>query len=89
MEERFKSAITVGAIILNEDNNEVLLQKRCNTGYMDGMYAIVAGHLEDNESLLSGVIREVKEEINLDLLEEDVSFVCIVRSGNNPSYIMG
>ena len=87
MEERFKSAITVSAIILNEDNNEVLLQKRCNTGYMDGMYAIVAGHLEDNESLLSGVIREVKEEINLDLLEEDVSFVCIIRSGNNPSYI--
>lgn len=43
MEERFKSAITVGAIILNEDNNEVLLQKRCNTGYMDGMYAVVAG----------------------------------------------
>ena len=51
MKERFKSAITVGMILINE-NNEVLLQKRCNTGYMDGKYAIVAGHLEKNESMV-------------------------------------
>ena len=31
MKERFKTAVTVGAILINEDN-KILLQKRCNTG---------------------------------------------------------
>lgn len=84
--ERFKTAVTVGAMLINE-NNEILLQKRCNTGYMDGKYAIVAGHLEKNESLISGVIREVKEEVNLDLVEKNITLVCLIRRGDNDDYI--
>lgn len=80
MKERYKESITVALILINE-NNEVLLQKRCNTGYMDGMYAIVSGHLEPNESLVNGVIREAKEEIGVEL--DKVDFVCLIRSGND------
>lgn len=86
MKERFKTAVTVGAILINEDN-KILLQKRCNTGYMDGMYAIVSGHLEKNESMLSGIIREVKEEIGVELSSDKVEFVCIIRRGDNDGYI--
>lgn len=86
MEERFKVAITVGLILLN-DKGQILLQKRCNTGYMDGKYALVAGHLEKNESLLNGVIREVKEEINVILNKNNVEFVCMIRDGKNCDYI--
>ena len=86
MKERFKTAVPVGAILINEDN-KILLQKRCNTGYMDGMYAIVSGHLEKNESMLSGIIREVKEEIGVELSSDKVEFVCIIRRGDNDDYI--
>lgn len=86
MKERFKTAVTVGAILINEDN-KILLQKRCNTGYMDGMYAIVSGHLEKNESMLSGIIIEVKEEIGVELSSDKVEFVCIIRRGDNDDYI--
>ena len=86
MKEKFKSAITVGLILLN-DKGQVLLQKRCNTGYMDGKYALVAGHLESNESLVDGIIREVKEEINATLDKNNVEFVCIIRRGDNYDYI--
>lgn len=72
--------------MINEDN-KILLQKRCNTGYMDGMYAIVSGHLEKNESMLSGIIREVKEEIGVELSSDKVEFVCIIRRGDNDDYI--
>ena len=82
MKERFKQKVTVGLILINKQR-EVLLQKRCNTGYMDGMYALVAGHLEANESMVSGIIRETKEEIGIELNKEDVSFVCLIRSGND------
>ena len=86
MSERFKQVISVGIILVNK-NNEVLFQKRCNTGYMDGKYALVAGHLEPNESMQSGVIREIKEEIGIELEKEKVSFVCLVRRGNDNEYI--
>lgn len=86
MRERFKQIISVGIILINK-NNEVLLQKRCNTGYMDGKYALVAGHLEPNESMLSGIIREIKEEIGIELEKEKVNFVCLVRSGDDNEYI--
>ncbi|MBQ2917081.1 MAG: NUDIX domain-containing protein [Clostridia bacterium] len=86
MDERFKTAVTVGLILLN-DKGQILLQKRCNTGYMDGKYALVAGHLEKNESLVNGVIREGEEEINVILNKNNVEFVCIIRDGNNYDYI--
>lgn len=86
MKERFKQKVTVGLILINKQK-EVLLQKRCNTGYMDGMYALVAGHLEANESMVSGIIRETKEEIGIELDKVKVSFVCLVRSGNDNEYI--
>lgn len=82
MKERFKCPITVGVILINDDN-EILFQKRSNTGYMDGMYALVSGHLEKNESMTSAIVREVKEEVNLDIMESNVSFACIIRKKND------
>lgn len=42
--ERFKMHTTVALLLIK--NNKVLLMKRCNTGYMDGYYGMVSGHLE-------------------------------------------
>lgn len=86
MKERFKQIVTVHLILINK-NNKVLLQKRCNTGYMDNMYAFVSGHLESNESLLQGVVRESKEEVNIELDEDKVRFVCFIRRASDNNYI--
>ena len=72
MKKRFQVSLTVGLILINE-KNQVLLMKRCNTGYMDNMYAFVSGHLEENESLSDAIIRESKEEINI-----DICIICVV-----------
>ena len=48
------------AIIVNS-NNEILL------GYCHKTYQFPGGHLEENESLNSGLIREVKEETGITL----------------------
>ena len=53
-------------LILIEDD-KILLQRRFNTGYKDGNYSLPAGHLDDNESITQALVREVKEEIDLDL----------------------
>lgn len=77
--------ITVGLILFKD--NEVLMMRRCNTGYMDGKYAFVAGHVENGENLKQALIREAKEEVGIKLKENDLEFVCGIRTGKNDSYI--
>ncbi|MDP3883113.1 MAG: NUDIX domain-containing protein [Candidatus Staskawiczbacteria bacterium] len=68
--ERYKN-VPSSYIVLIKDS-KVLLQRRCNTGYEDGNYGIPAGHVESGESFTKGLIREIKEEIGIDLNSEDV-----------------
>lgn len=83
MEEKYCVKITVGLIL--EKNGKILLIKRKNTGYMDGMYGFLAGHVEKGESLKQAMVREVNEEGGIKLKEEDLEFVCGIRS--NEEYI--
>ncbi|WP_163276054.1 NUDIX domain-containing protein [Cellulomonas iranensis] len=42
--------------------DEVLLQLRAGTGYMDGWWATVAGHVDPGESVHEAAVREAAEE---------------------------
>ncbi|OIJ20155.1 DNA mismatch repair protein MutT [Anaerobacillus alkalidiazotrophicus] len=52
----------VAIIILNEEN-QILLQKRADVG----LWGIPSGHVEIGETVSETAIREVKEETNLDI----------------------
>lgn len=76
--ERYKIFATVSMIIEQENNskNEILLQKRKDTGWMDGFWELAAcGHVEKGETLKQAAVRETKEELCLDVKEEDLEFV--------------
>jgi|TARA_Y100001960_G_C14666767_1_gene823735 8-oxo-dGTP pyrophosphatase MutT (NUDIX family) len=47
------------------DGNNVLLSKRKNTGFCDGMYSLPAGHVDDLEHASQAMIRELQEEVNI------------------------
>ena len=49
MEDRFKNGVCVGIMLIRD--KKVLLMKRKNTGFDDGMYELPGGHLESNEDL--------------------------------------
>lgn len=71
------------------DGEEILLQKRKNTGFADGFYDFSAsGHVEDNESMKAAVCREAKEELDIDLDPENLEFVCLIHKniGNGIYY---
>ena len=67
-------AVPAAYLVLMKDG-KVFLQRRVNTGYMDGKYGLPAGHVEKGESFTQCVVREVKEEIGVDLQEQDLKVV--------------
>ena len=57
----------VGAIILNE-KNKVLIMSRKTDDFMGGIDELPSGNMEQGENIYDSLIREVKEEINLDVV---------------------
>lgn len=66
----------VYAIIRNE-KGAILFSQRKNTGFMDGKYQLPAGHMDGNETMKVAMIRELKEEIDIDVQEKDIRVVHI------------
>jgi len=64
-------------MIIENEKWEVLFMKRVNTWFRDGTYQVPAGHLEQEESMIDCVIRETKEELDIDILEKDCEVVHI------------
>ena len=55
---------------------EILLQLRQNTGVWDGYWDLSAsGHVENGESLKQAAVRELKEELDINVYEGDLEFV--------------
>ena len=57
----------VGAIILNE-KNQVLIMSRKTDDFMGGIDELPSGNMEQGENIYDAIIREVKEETNLDVV---------------------
>jgi 8-oxo-dGTP diphosphatase len=53
------------AYLVLRRGDSVLLSRRLNTGFMDGHWSMVAGHLNGGESALAAMIREAREEAGI------------------------
>ena len=60
MKEQHKNIPASYLIFL--DGTKTLLLKRYNTGYEDGNYSLVAGHVDPGETFTKCMIREAEEE---------------------------
>jgi ADP-ribose pyrophosphatase YjhB (NUDIX family) len=76
MNNRFKQIVAVHLFLINNDH--VLLARRCNTGYEDGKFSVPAGHVDKNESCLEAMIRETKEEVNIQIKRSNLKLVHIM-----------
>lgn len=72
MKQRFK--ITPAVYLILKKDDQILLMRRFNTGYRDGFYSLAAGHLDGGESLREALVREAKEEVGIDIKQEDLTF---------------
>jgi len=64
-------------LVLIQDH-KVLMGMRCNTGYEDGKYGLIAGHAEAGESLKHAMIREAYEEAGISIKPEDLTIAHVM-----------
>lgn len=74
MPRNYFTIIPAVYLILEKDN-QILLLRRYNTGYNDGLYSLPSGHVEDGEFPIDALIREAQEEIGINLKKEDLQLV--------------
>ena len=78
-----------GVIILNE-NNEMLLEKRAPTKKQSpNKWALCAGHIDAGENPDGTIVREIKEEIGIDVSINELKFLTVYKRTvkfNNEQY---
>ena len=78
MKEMFKSAVHM----LIMDNGKVLLQKRKGSKLWPGYYTLPAGHIDEGENQYDALVREAKEELDIEIDPKDIekSYVVLRRN---------
>lgn len=80
MSNRFLTPKAVMAFVLREIDGKpsVLLHRRLNTGYADGMWDCGAsGHVEEGESMRAAMAREAMEELGITVAVADIQFAVL------------
>ena len=77
--EKFLSAIY---LILKNENGEVLLQRRQGTKLWPGFLALPAGHIDEGENAYEAVVREAKEELDIEIDLNDIVDTFVVNRKN-------
>lgn len=78
MKAMFKSAVHI--ILMNE--NRILLQKRKGSKLWPGYYALPAGHIDEGETQYDALVREAKEELDIEIDPKDITESYVVLRRN-------
>lgn len=64
------------------DNNKILLQKRKGSKLWPGYYALPAGHIDEGENQYDALVREAKEELDIEIDPQDITNSYVVLRRN-------
>ncbi len=68
-------------------DDAILLQRRFNTGYLDGQWALPSGHVNEGEDAVAAASRELFEETRLIVAEDAWRFVCAMHRRTDRSIV--
>lgn len=64
--------LPVAVHVILQQHHQILLVRRCNTGFEDGNYGFPGGHIEPGEPVSQTAIRECQEELGITLAPADL-----------------
>lgn len=79
--KRITASVNVYLILQNKD--QILLQLRQNTGYLDHHWSLPAGHVEPKEAATTAMIREAQEELDIHIHPENLKVIHIMHRKTN------
>lgn len=83
--ERFVLRVAVYLMLIKD--GKILLSRRFNTGWMDGKYSLIAGHLDGGESVSTAMIREAFEEAKIVVDKKDLIPATVIHRVSNVEYV--
>lgn len=66
------------------DGPRVLLGRRANTGWRDGDLCPPGGHVEAGETPIVAALRELQEEVGVEVDPNDLEFLCVAARNTGP-----
>lgn len=85
--EVYKTPSAVILLLLRNvgDKTQVLLQRRQNTGFADGLWDFsCAGKVEKDETMTQAAVREAKEELGVTVNADGLRFAVLVHKCDKP-----
>ncbi len=76
VKERFR--LVCAAYLILKKDGKVLLLRRFNTGFEDGNYGLISGHLNGGESITHAMAREAEEEAGIIIQQEDLKITHVM-----------
>lgn len=70
-----RHTVKLAVYLILRDGSKVLLSLRQNTGWKDGWFSLVAGHVEAGEAAESAMVREAAEEAGIKVELGDLQHV--------------
>lgn len=85
--KRFTLRAAVYLMLIKD--RKILLVRRFNTGWQDGKYSLISGHLDGGETVIQAMIREAKEEAGITIKQEGLHIIHTMhrKSNNNLEYM--
>jgi 8-oxo-dGTP diphosphatase len=74
-------------VLLERGDGHVLLMRRAGTGFFDGLYSLPGGHVEEGESLAATAVREMREELGIELAEAGLVVLGVVHRHSDTNRI--
>ena len=71
--------IAVGVIFIENSNHEYLIQKTSKE--KGGYYSSTGGHITKGETPMSSILREIKEELGIEVKEDEVRSLGFINNG--------
>ena len=85
--EVYKTPSAIILMLIRERNGkkQVLLQRRKNTGFADGLWDFsCSGKVEEGETMTCTAVREAKEELGVNINARDLRFAVLIHKCDKP-----